>query len=336
MRVGIPRYRLPAAVLDAEIDYIRQAGVEIKTNVKVDSVDTLKKQGFDAVFLAMGAHAGTKMRVNGEDLPGVLECVTLLRDVTLGKKVKIGKRVAIVGGGNAAMDASRTALRLGAKEVTIFYRRTREEMPAAEEEIEEALEEGIKIEFLTNPTKIVKNNGSLKMTCIRMKLGDIDDSGRRRPVLMEGSEFEKDFDNIIPAVGQAAEIPDALTVTKNKNGTVKVDDDTLAADVDGVFAGGDVVSGPASVIEAIAAGRQAAISIDKYLGGKGNIVEILSASEQAQPYKTEEGAEEKRVKVPAEDAGWRVKNFEVVEFGYTRELAEQEASRCLRCDLEED
>jgi NADH-quinone oxidoreductase subunit F len=336
MRVGIPRYRLPAAVLDAEIDYIRKAGVEIKINIKVDSVDSIKKQGFDAVFLAMGAHAGTRMRVNGEDLPGVLECVTLLRDVTLGKKVKIGKRVAIVGGGNAAMDASRTALRLGAKEVTIFYRRTREEMPAAEEEIEEALEEGIKIEYLTNPTKIVKNNGSLKMTCICMKLGDIDDSGRRRPVVIEGSEFENEFDNIIPAVGQAPEIPGVMTIEKNKNGTVKVDDNTLAADIDGVFAGGDVVSGPASVIEAIAAGRQAAISIDKYLGGKGNIAEILSTSEQAQPYKAEEGDQEKRVKVPAEDSGWRVKNFDVVEFGYTRELAEQEASRCLRCDLEED
>jgi NADH-quinone oxidoreductase subunit F len=336
MRVGIPRYRLPAAVLDAEIDYIRKAGVEIKTNTEVDSVDALKKQGFDAVFLAMGAHAGTKMRVLGEDSSGVLDCATFLRDVTLGKEVKVGRRVAIVGGGNSAIDASRTARRLGAKEVTIFYRRTRDEMPAAAEEINEALEEGINIEFLTNPTKIVKNNGSLTMTCIRQKLGDIDESGRRRPVPMEGSEFEKEFDNVIPAIGQAPEISAAMNIEKNKNGTLKVDEDTLAAGTDGVFAGGDVVTGPASVIEAIAAGRQAAISIDKYLGGKGDIAETLAPVEQAKPYQADEGGEEKRVAVPAEEADWRLKNFDVVEMGYTRDMAELEASRCLRCDLEED
>jgi NADH-quinone oxidoreductase subunit F len=336
MRVGIPRYRLPGDVLDAEIEHIQQAGVEIKTDAKVESVESLKEQGFDAVFLALGAHASTKMRVEGEDSPGVLDCVTLLRDVNLGKKVKIGKKVSIIGGGNAAMDASRTALRLGAKEVTIFYRRTREEMPAADEEIEEALEEGVKIEFLTNPSCIAKDNGNLNMTCVRMKLGDIDDSGRRRPIVMEDSDFQTEFDTIISAIGQSPDIPEAMTLAKNKNGTLKVDLDTLATDIDGVFAGGDVVSGPASVIEAIAAGRQTAVSIDKYLGGKGDIDERLVPPEETRPYEPEEGSEEKRCAVPLMKASRRLKNFDVVELGYTREMAIQEASRCLRCDLEED
>jgi NADH-quinone oxidoreductase subunit F len=336
MRVGIPRYRLPGPVLDNEIDYIRQAGVEIKLNSKVDSVVSLKEQDYNAVFLAMGAHAGQKMRVPGEDLPGVIDCVTLLRDVTLGKKVKMGKSVAVVGGGNAAMDASRTARRLGAKEITIIYRRTREEMPAADEEIEEALEEGVKIDFLTNPSKIAKNNDNLTMTCIRMKLGDIDESGRRRPVPMEGSEFDTDYDTIIAAIGQATDIPAAVAVTKNRNGTVKVDPDTLATDIEGVFAGGDMVSGPASVIEAIAAGRLAAVSIDKYLGGKGDIAEKLTTPETAKPYVAEEGGVEKRQAVPLTAPGIRIKSFNVGELGYTKELAELEASRCLRCDLEED
>jgi NADH-quinone oxidoreductase subunit F len=336
MRVGIPRYRLPDNVLDKEIDYIRQTGVEIKLNTKADSIDALKKQGFDAVFLAAGAHTGSKMRVPGEDLPGVIDSVTFLRDVTLGKKVKIGKKVAVVGGGNSAMDASRTARRLGAKEVTIIYRRSREEMPAAAEEIEEALEEGIKIDFLTNPSKIEKNNGNLSMTCLRQALGEYDDSGRPRPVPVAGSDFPVDYDTIISAIGQGPDISATVIVDKNKNGTIKVDPDTLATNVSGVYAGGDIVTGPASVIEAIAAGRQAAVSIDKYLGGKGEITEQLTPREIDKPYKAEEGGVEKRQVVPEKAAAGRVKNFDIGELGYTRELAELEASRCLRCDLEED
>ena len=185
MRVGIPRYRLPGDVLDADIEYIKLAGVEIKTNAKIESIDELKKQGFNAVFIAVGSQIGSKMRVPGEDLPGVVDGVTMLRDVSLGKKVQVGKRVAVVGGGNSAMDASRTAKRLGAKEVTVIYRRTKNEMPAAEEEVKEAMDEGVKFEFLTNPSKIVKSNGNLRMTCVRMKLGDeIDESGRRRPEII--------------------------------------------------------------------------------------------------------------------------------------------------------
>ena len=202
MRVGIPRYRLPKDVLDAEINAVSQVGVEIRTNTRIDSVASLREQGYDAIFLALGRMLAPKCSVAGEDTPGVMDCVSLLRDVSLGKKVKLGKKVAVIGGGNAAMDASRTALRLGAKKVTIFYRRTRDEMPAASDEISEALEEGVNIEFLTAPSKIWRNNGHINMSCIRMKLGDIDASGRRRPEPVAGSEFDEEFDAIIAAIGQ--------------------------------------------------------------------------------------------------------------------------------------
>jgi NADH-quinone oxidoreductase subunit F len=338
MRVGIPRYRLPEEVLDAEIKAIRQVGVEIRTNTRIESVASLREQGYDAVFLALGAHAGTKMRTPGEDTQGVMDCVSLLRDVSLGNKVKLGKRVAVVGGGNAAMDASRTALRLGAQEVTIFYRRTRSEMPAAGEEINQALEEGVNIEFLTTPNRIWRDNGHLKMNCTRMKLGDIDDSGRRRPEPLAGSEFDEEFDAIIAAIGQRPEIPDRMEVATGSNGTIHASPDTLATSLEGVFAGGDVVSGPASVIEAIAAGRQAAASIDKYLGGKGMVDERLAAPEElpASFEIMEEEATHPRAEAPLLAVGRRLKGFDAVELGLTPATAIEEAGRCLRCDLEED
>jgi len=337
MRVGIPRYRLPGDVLDAEINTIRQVGVEIRTYTRVDSVASLREQGYDAIFLALGAHAGTKMRVTGEDSPGVMDCISLLRDVSLGKKVKLGKRVAVIGGGNAAMDASRTALRLGADKVTIFYRRTRDEMPAASEEIKETLEEGVKIEFLAAPDKIQRDNGHLKMSCVRMKLGEIDSSGRRCPEPLAGSEFDEEFDTIIAAIGQRPEIPEHMEPAVSDNGTICIHPDTLATDIDGVFAGGDVVSGPASVIEAIAAGRQAAIAIDKYLGGKGLIEERLAPPETLPaPFEMEEQEERNRPKIPVLAVDRRIKGFDTVELGFTKEAATEEAGRCLRCDLEED
>jgi len=336
MRAGIPRYRLPADVLDAEINYIKAAGVTIMTGVHISTIGELKVQGYNAVFLAVGSQNGSKMRIPGEDLPGVVDGVTMLRDVALGKKVSVGKRVAVVGGGNSAMDASRTARRLGAKEVTVIYRRTQNEMPADEDEVKEAMEEGIKFEFLTNPSKIVKSNGNLRMICVRMKLGDeIDASGRRSPVVIEGADIERDYDTVIPAIGQVTDVPPAITVEKNKNGNIIANPDTLATNLEGVWAGGDAVTGPDSVIRAIAACRLAAVSIDKYLGGKGNIEEKFTVPENAQPYVAEEGGVEKRQPVPVAEAGRRVKNFDRTELGYPKELAEIEASRCLRCDLED-
>ena len=337
LRAGIPRYRLPKKVLDAEIAVIRRVGVDIRTNARVESLDMLREQGYDAIFFAVGAHAGVKMGVAGEEISEVLDCVSLLRDVSLGKKVKVGEKVAVVGGGNAAIDASRTARRLGAKEVTILYRRSRDELPATKEEVEEALEEGVDMQFLVAPKRIWRQNGHVRMECIRMELGKTDSSGRRRPEPVAGSEFDRAFDAIIAAVGQTPQIPGGIGLVIDKRGTLYVDQNTLATDVEGVFAGGDVVSGPASVIEAIAAGRQAAISIDKYLGGSGVIDEVLAQPEEPQaPPEMEEEEERGRPEMQSLPPSERTKDFSVVECGFSEAEAIEEAKRCLKCDLEEE
>ena len=336
MRVGIPRYRLPKDVLDSEIETVRQVGVEIRTGTRVDSVESLFDGGYDVVFLALGAHGGAALRVPGDDAKGVIDCVSLLRDVSLGKRVKLGKRIAVIGGGNAAIDGSRTALRLGAKDVTLLYRRTKDEMPASAEEVEGALVEGVRMEFLVAPKQISRPNGHLKLECVRMALGATDDSGRRRPEPVIGSEFGKEFDTIVCAIGQVPQVPQDMGLTTGRGGTLHVDPDTLATNIEGVYAGGDVVTGPASVIEAIAAGRQAAISIDKYLGGSGEIDETLAEPEEA-PSITEEMEEEEqhRPEMPELACARRVKGFSLVELGYSKAAAFEEARRCLKCDLEE-
>ena len=335
MQTGIPEYRLPKDVLNKEIEQIKSIGVDIKVNARVDSVDQLLRDGYDAVFVAIGAHQGIKLGVEGEDSPGVMEGVSFLRSVNLGEKPELGNRVAVIGGGNAAIDASRVALRLGAKEVTIVYRRSQREMPASKEEVEQALTEGVKIEFLATPSKITRENGVLKMECIRMKLGEVDASGRRRPEPISGSEFTMELDNIIAAIGQTPEIPAQVGFPVTKASTLEVDPDTLATSKEGVFAGGDAVSGPASVIDAIADGRQAAISIDQYLGGDGMIEEVLVPPEVVPaPVKIEE-EEKRRVPIPSLPIDERLRGFTEVELGYTQAMATEEAKRCLRCDLEE-
>ena len=338
MRVGIPRYRLPKRVLDKEIARIKRLGVEIKTKSRVESVRSLQEQGYDAVFLALGAHAGVKMRVEGEDAAGVVDGVSFLRDFSLGKKIRLGDRVAVIGGGNAAMDAARTALRVGAREVTIIYRRSREEMPAAPEEISEAEQEGIHIEYLLAPVKIARLNGHLRMECMRMQLGKADASGRRRPEPIPDSIIAGEYDAIIPAIGQFLSISEKMGVQVEKTGISCLDADTLSTEMSGVFAGGDAVSGPASVIEAIAAGRQAAVSIDLYLGGKGLIEEQLAAPEDVStlPALPEDDRERYRSKMPLLSPKRRINGFSVVERGFPVVSALAEANRCLRCDLETD
>lgn len=335
MRVGIPEYRLPRDILKAEIDEIRAVGVEIKTNTRVESLDRLFEQGYQAIFVAVGAHQGMRMGVEGEDTPGVLECVTFLRDVSLGKKVEVGQRVGVVGGGNAAIDAVRVALRLGAKEVTLVYRRTRTEMPAATEEIEEAIHEGVQIVFLAAPNRITKLDNGVRMECLRMRLGKPDASGRRRPEPIKGSEFTMDFDTLIAAIGQRPDVPKDFGVKLTRGDTVVVNNDTLETNRKGVFAGGDVVLGPSSVIESIAQGRQAASSIDKLLGGDGVIDEVLAPVEEANPRlgRREGFADLHRLAVPALEVARRLGNFTEVELGYPAEQACNEADRCLRCHL---
>jgi NADH-quinone oxidoreductase subunit F len=334
MRVGIPDYRLPKDRLRAEIGEIEDIGVDIKTNTPVNSLDELFKQGYDAVFLATGAHQGVKIGVKGEDSPGVMECVSFLRDVSLGREVEVGEKVAVIGGGNAAIDSARTALRLGAEQVTIVYRRTQTEMPASAEEIDEAIAEGVEIRFLATPSRIISKDSNLELECISMRLGEVDASGRPRPEPIEGSQFTMSFDTIIAAIGQRPEIPGRFNLSLGRGNTIEVDPDTLATSKEGVFAGGDVVSGPASVIEAIAAGRQAAISIDRYLGGKGDIDETLAPPE-GELAPLEEADEEPRVEVPALPVAERLKGFDQVELGLSEKMAIKEAKRCLRCDLEE-
>jgi NADH-quinone oxidoreductase subunit F len=334
MRVGIPDYRLPKDILMAEIKEIENIGIEIRTNTRIDSLDELFKEDYSAIFLATGAHQGTKIGVKGEDGPRVMECVDFLRDVSLGKKVEVGNKVAIIGGGNAAIDAARTALRLGAKEVTIVYRRTQTEMPASPEEVKEAIAEGVHIDYLVTPSRIISRNGKVDLENIRMKLGEMDASGRRRPEPIEGSEFITSYDTIIAAIGQRPEIPGRFNLSLGRGNTIEVDPDTLATSKEGIFAGGDVVSGPASVIEAIAAGRQAAISIDKFLGGKGEIEETLAPPE-GELAPLEEAEEQWRPPMPTVPVEQRLSNFIQVELGYNDEIAIGEAKRCLRCDLEE-
>lgn len=234
------------------------------------------------------------------------------------------------------MDASRVAFRQGADEVMLLYRRTREQMPAADEEIEDAFEEGVKPEFLVLPVEIEGNGGRLSVKCRRMQLGRIDSSGRPSPVPIEGSDFTIEVDTVITAIGQTAHFGEEMGCELDKRGRIIADSDTLITSREGVFAGGDVVTGPASVIEAIAAGRRAAEQIDIYLGGSGDIAETFAPAEEALPegLKAEE-EERRRVAVPKIDVDSRLRSTDEVELGYTPQLAIDEADRCLRCDLEE-
>lgn len=336
MRVGIPEYRLPKDVLDRDIERIAELGVEIKVNTRVESIDQLFEQGYNAVLVAVGAHSGIDIGVEGEDNPRVMDCVNLLRDVGLGKPVKLGNKVIVVGGGNAAIDASRTALRLGSKDVTIAYRRTRSEMPANPEEVEAALEEGIKIDYLVAPIKIVEDGSGFGVVLTRMKLGAPDSSGRSRPEPVPGSEFTMDVDFVIAAVGQNPDIPIEYELATTRGNIIEVDD-SLATTREGVFAAGDAVLGPASVIEAIAQGKRAAISIDKYLGGPGFLqtenapAESLVAREEL----VERLKERQRPATLYISMDERNDSFSEVELGLGEEMAIEEGKRCLRCDIEQ-
>ncbi len=338
MRYGIPRFRLPQRVLDTEIEMIKQVGVEIRTNSPINSLRSLSRQGYNAIFLGLGAHAGMKMGIPGEDSARVMDCITFLRKVNLGEKIDLGNKVAVIGGGNAAIDAARTAMRMEAREVTILYRRSKDEMPASEEEIQEALEEGVKIEYLTVPVEISNQNGHLKMDCLRMKLGEIDASGRRKPEPLPGSKFTKAYDSIITAIGQVPYIPREMEIKGRKRGNINADPDTCSTEIKGVFAGGDIVSGPSSVIEAIAMGRRAAVAIDRYLGGHGLIEEKFSSPEDISGLKaiTEEEDERRRPSMPTIPFNQRLHGFNLVQLGFSETTAKEEAQRCLRCDLEED
>ena len=335
MRIGIPKYRLPRDLLDREIEDIENIGVKIKTNAKIESLDELFSQGFNAIYLALGATQGIKMGIPGEDNPQVLDGISVLRSINLGEKVDITGDVAVVGGGNVAIDVARCALRVGAEKVTILYRRTQREMPAYSEEVEEALKEGVRFSFLVTPQKVSPEGKKLKVECIRMKLGEPDASGRRRPIPIEGSEFTVEVDRLITAIGQRSEVPERFGLATDRRGHIQVDEETLSCSREGVFAGGDVVSGPASVIKAIQAGRKAAISIDKYLGGKGQIDQkFIPEEEEPNWLGREEGfAYKRRAKTTTLPIDERLHGFAQVELTLDERAAVEEAKRCLRCQL---
>ncbi len=336
MRVGIPEYRLPKDRLEWDIQNILADGIELKSGTRVDSISALLNDGYDAVFIATGTHRGYKLKIPGEDAEGVIDGVEFLRRINLHEDVDIGQKVTVIGGGNTAIDAARVAKRLG-KEVVILYRRTRAEMPAQEEEIDEALYEGVEIQFLAAPVKCYEENGRLTgIECIKMELGDRDASGRRRPVSVEGSNFSIAVDTLIAAIGQAPDIPfsdDGIELTKR--GTIMVDQETMATSIEGVFAGGDVVTGPAFVVDAIAAGHRAARSIDRYLDGRSHTGDVSTIPMvELSPDEIRQRAKDSRGRVRAAAASDELrKNFFEVQMGYTEEQALEEAERCLNCGI---
>jgi NADH-quinone oxidoreductase subunit F len=343
MAVGIPEYRLPRDILNLEIENIKRAGVEIRLNQEMGKdfaiEDLMNGQGYSAVVLAIGAHKSRKLGIPNEELPGVYHGTVFLKDVALGKAPDIkGKRVAVVGGGAVAVDSARTALRLGASKVHLVYRRTRAEMPAWEEEVHAAGQEGIVFHFLTNPVEVV---GTDRVTGVKLqaqKLGEFDAGGRRKPMPMEGSEYVLDVDLVIPAIGQAMQVEclgSCGDLSFERAGTITVGPN-LATTREGVFAAGDAALGPATVVEAVNQGNRVAVAVDNYL--KGQKVErpkfVTGYHEIPQVYNIDEFAEAKRPVMPEMPLEERVACFDEVELGFDDNVAREECKRCLRCDLE--
>jgi len=346
LAVGIPEHRLPQDKLDFDIQNIIDSGIKLETNTALGkdfTIQELFKKGFNAVYIATGAHKPWKMGIPGEDKSGVFQGVKILRLANLGKDLPLGEKVGIVGGGNAAIDSARVAVRNeNTKKVYILYRRTRKEMPAYEDEIDSAVEEGIDIRYLVLPKKVLSDNGKVTgVECLKMKLGDLDESGRRRPIPIQGSEFTIELETLISAI---SEQPDTSYLTPDDNikttkwDSLIVDEETFSTDQKGVFAGGDAVTGPSTVVEAMSMGKKAAQSIFHYLEGKTYSPEytVSRPSMYVEPVElTEEEIEEaKRPEMPKLSVKKRAKNFREVDLGFDKETAIKEARRCLRCELE--
>ena len=341
LRVGIPDYRLPPSVLDKEIAWIQKMGVEIQYDTvmgKDITVDSLMDEGFKSIFFGIGCHKDTKLGLAGEDeVENVIPGVKFLRDAALGDMKEIKGNVAIVGGGDVAIDAARTALRMGADKVSILYRRTEAEMPARDEEIEDAKEEDVDIQFLRAPVEIVAKNGKLTgIKCIQMELGEPDESGRRRPFPIEGSEFIIDADVLIPAIGQktdASFLKETDGIELNRWGDFDVDQITYQTSREGVFAGGDAQTGASIAISAVGAGREAAISISRYLKGEDMAagrekLEVPQQDFNAVPQKAPKIPRAHMARIPMDQ---RTSGFTEVELGFTEEQARQEADKCIDC-----
>jgi len=338
LTAGIPSFRLPRKIVEAEIQLIRDMSVTMKTGVEVGKDKTiaqLRKEGFKAFFIAIGAQESIRLGIEGEDLDGVYSGLDYLRQLNFGKPVRLGKKVAVIGGGNVAMDAVRSARRLGSEKAFILYRRSLEEMPSRPEEIKECKEEKIPINTLTQPVRFIGKNGRIKaIECIKMRLTEPDQNGRRKPEPISCSEFTIKVDAVITALGQEADwsclTPECACIL-TEWGTMNIDPLTLQSDDPDIFAGGDAARGPQSVVEAIADGRQAAISIDRYVRGQdlrlGRDIKLKAITEP-QKEKYDPAA---RAQMPQLEVRKRVKNFNEVQRGFKKEVAIQEAKRCISC-----
>ena len=343
LRYGIPEYRLPKAVLAAEVAAIAALGVELKNNVKVGKDVTLEslRGDYDAVLVAVGAWKSTSIGCEGDKLEGVLGGIDMLREVNLGGRPDLGKNVAVVGGGNVAMDACRTAVRLGAENVYVIYRRTRAEAPAEDLEIEEALEEGVDFKWLTNPAEIIGENG--KVTKIKlqvMELGEPDASGRRSPVPVEGKFEILDVDTVISAIGQRCALEGFEALTQTRKGTIEAGENNGSTNIPGVFAVGDATNrGPSIAVRAIGEANDAAAAIDAYLSGKDMTIPTPYYSERKVTAENFADREKiARAEMSCKDPAYRRGNFDAVINGFTEEQARAEAKRCLECgchDFEE-
>jgi 2-oxoacid:acceptor oxidoreductase delta subunit (pyruvate/2-ketoisovalerate family) len=338
MFYAIPSFRLEKFVVDNEIAYVKDIGVEIKTGMEFGkdiTLESLRNEGYRAVFVSIGTQVSRKMNVPGEDLEGVVHGLKFLRAFSLGQHIDVGERVAVIGGGNSAVDAARTAKRLGAKKVMVLYRRTRNEMPALLHEVEAAEKEGIAFHFLISPKRIIGENGKVKaVECLRMRLGEPDSSGRRRPISISFSEHQYEVDLVIPAIGQIPErscVSNEFLDEEAKAALIPVDPVTMKTRIPGVFAGGDIVSGQASIIQAVGAGKQAAVSIHRYLTGQ----DLKAGREEAEEttwVKDWETLKKKSRRYEAPTEKTRLSFEEAESFlKETRRKAMFEAFRCIGC-----
>jgi len=345
LSVGIPEYRLPTRVVQAEVRAITDLGVELKLGVRVGrdvGLDELREEGYQAFFLGVGAHEGMHLDIDGErELAPVFDSLTFLRQVRMGRKKAPAAKVVVVGGGNAAIDAARTCVRMGCEEVQIAYRRTRREMPAWEAEIREAEEEGVKLNYLTIPKRIIGEGGRVTgLECLKAELGEPDASGRRRPVPKPGSDFVLQAGAIITAIGQRPDmtcLTDKADLTVSNRGLLVVGPHDLQTSAARIFGGGDAATGPATIVQAVAAGKQAAESIHASLNGIPLPQGPLEKKPRERLEPMEQGAEERtsthRARMPLIPLEDRLATFKRVERGLSEAEAQREASRCLRCDL---
>lgn len=334
LRVGIPAYRLPKNVLDKEIKKLETLGVKIKTNFTVGDDLSLEeiRQNYDAVFIATGAHKSRKLDVPGEEAKGVLSGLEFLAKINMGKRPRIGKQVLVIGGGNTAIDAARSALRLGAQP-KILYRRTRQEMPAVADEVNEAEKEGIPIEFLVAPVKVIKNKGkATRLECQRMKLGKPDSSGRRRPLPIKGSNFRIKCDSIISAIGEQIDLTYLTDDIKTTGWSIDADESGRTS-VLNVFAAGDCVTGPKMVIDAIGAGKRVALAIESYFSGKEIKTEPKVDLAQLANLNLDYFEPAARTAMSSLNLKERKKNFKEVHLGYNEALTNTEAERCFSCGI---